>query len=75
LSKFEQERAMLEHTILELKSFEREYRIKIKAYIEAQLAELEHQATSENVNSSSDFSRQPAQTYQLGQNSSEPFSS
>jgi hypothetical protein len=75
LSKFEQERAMLEHTILELKSFEREYRIKIKAYIEAQLADLEHQATSENPNSGSDFGRQAGQTYQIGQNSSEPFSS
>jgi DivIVA domain-containing protein len=75
LSKFEQERAMLEHTILELKSFEREYRIKIKAYIEAQLADLEHQGTSENPNSGSDFGRQAGQTYQIGQNSSEPFSS
>jgi hypothetical protein len=77
LSKFEQERAMLEHTILELKSFEREYRIKIKAYIEAQLADLEHQATSENPNASTDSNRfgSNQQTYQLGQNSSEPFTS
>lgn len=77
LSKFEQERAMLEHTILELKSFEREYRIKIKAYIEAQLADLEHQATSENPNSSSDNNRLDSnqQTFQLGQNPSAPFTS
>lgn len=75
LSKFEQERAMLEHTILELKSFEREYRIKIKAYIEAQLADLEYQATNENPNASADSNRYGSnqQTFQLGQNSSEPF--
>jgi DivIVA domain-containing protein len=77
LSKFEQERAMLEHTILELKSFEREYRIKIKAYIEAQLAELEHQATNENPNggdNNSSRSSQSPPTFQLGQSSTEPFS-
>lgn len=65
LSKFEQEKAVLEHTILELKSFEREYRIKIKAYIESQLAELEQQSTSETPS-------QP--TFQLGQSSSDYFS-
>ncbi len=43
LSKFEQEKAVLEHTILELKSFEREYRIKLKNYIQSQLSELEQQ--------------------------------
>ena len=78
LSKFEQEKAVLEHTILELKSFEREYRIKIKAYIEAQLAELEHQSASDmNVNndsSSNNFTQQPPQTYQIGQSSSDYFS-
>ena len=44
LSKFEQERAVLEHTILELRTFEREYRIKLKTYIESQLAELEFES-------------------------------
>lgn len=43
LSKFEQDKAVLEHTILELKTFEREYRIKLKNYIQSQLTELEHQ--------------------------------
>jgi DivIVA domain-containing protein len=43
LSKFEQERAVLEHTIIELKTFEREYRLKLKNYIQAQLTELELQ--------------------------------
>ena len=76
LSKFEQERAMLEHTILELKSFEREYRIKIKAYIEAQLADLEHQGSSENANSGQSANRFDAnpQTFQIQQNTGEPFS-
>jgi DivIVA domain-containing protein len=77
LSKFEQEKAVLEHTILELKSFEREYRIKIKAYIEAQLAELEHQSASDmNVNndsSTNNFTQQPPQTFQIGQSSSDYF--
>ena len=40
-SKFEREKALLEHTVQELRSFEREYRLKLKAYIEAQLADLD----------------------------------
>lgn len=75
LSKFEQEKAVLEHTILELKSFEREYRIKIKAYIEAQLAELEHQSASE-MPTGSETSRTSAttpQTFQLGQSTNDFF--
>ena len=79
LSKFEQEKAVLEHTILELKSFEREYRIKIKAYIEAQLAELEHQSasdmpSSQEQNQQAPFGQAAPQTFQLGQNSSDHFS-
>lgn len=41
LSRFEQEKALIEHRIQELRSFEREYRLKLKAYIESQLADLE----------------------------------
>lgn len=41
LSRFEQEKALIEHRIQELRSFEREYRIKLKSYIEAQLADLD----------------------------------
>lgn len=79
LSKFEQEKAVLEHTILELKSFEREYRIKIKAYIEAQLAELDHQSASDmpsgqEQNKQAQFGQAAPQTFQLGQNSSDYFS-
>ena len=74
LSKFEQEKAVLEHTILELKSFEREYRIKIKAYIESQLAELEHQSASDSMASSdSRASTNPTANFQLGQTSSDYF--
>jgi DivIVA domain-containing protein len=74
LSKFEQEKAVLEHTILELKSFEREYRIKIKAYIEAQLSELEHQSASDvQVNPSANGSQPAPQTFQIGQSSSDYF--
>jgi hypothetical protein len=43
LSRFEQEKALIEHRIQELRSFEREYRTKLKAYIEGQLAELDVQ--------------------------------
>jgi DivIVA domain-containing protein len=41
LSRFEREKALVEHAIQELKSFEREYRLKIKAFIESQLKDLE----------------------------------
>ncbi|WP_296631523.1 DivIVA domain-containing protein [Rhodoluna sp.] len=41
MSRLEQEKALIEHRIQELRSFEREYRIKLKAYIENQLADLE----------------------------------
>jgi DivIVA domain-containing protein len=41
MSRLEQERALIEHRIQELRSFEREYRLKLKAYIENQLADLE----------------------------------
>jgi hypothetical protein len=41
LGKLEQERASLERQIDELRTFEREYRSKLKGYIEGQLRELE----------------------------------
>lgn len=36
----EREKALLDHKIAELKAYEREYRMKLKAYIESQLADL-----------------------------------
>lgn len=41
MSRLEQEKALIEHTIQELRSTEREYRAKLKTFIENQLAELE----------------------------------
>ena len=42
MSRLEQEKALIEHSIQELRSFEREYRNKLKAFIESQLEDLEH---------------------------------
>ena len=41
LSSMDQERALLEHRIDELRTFEREYRQKLKGYIEGQLRDLD----------------------------------
>jgi DivIVA domain-containing protein len=41
MNRLEQEKAVIEHRIQELRSFEREYRVKLKAYIESQLQELD----------------------------------
>jgi DivIVA domain-containing protein len=41
LNRLEQEKAVVEHRIQELKSFEREYRTKLKNYIESQLIDLD----------------------------------
>src|SRR3954465_1754879 len=41
ISGLDQERALLEHRIDELRTFEREYRQKLKGYIEGQLRELD----------------------------------
>jgi hypothetical protein len=66
LSKFEQERAVLEHTILELRTFEREYRIKLKTYIEGQLAELEFESKQNN---SGNQSANSSPSFQIGSGS------
>jgi DivIVA domain-containing protein len=50
ISTLDQERAVLEHRIDELRTFEREYRQKLKNYIEGQLRELD---SSNIVNSGS----------------------
>ncbi|MEY2676700.1 MAG: hypothetical protein RL510_720 [Actinomycetota bacterium] len=41
MGRLEQEKALIEHTIQELLAFEREYRLKLKNYIESQLRDLE----------------------------------
>ncbi|AND16275.1 DivIVA domain-containing protein [Rathayibacter tritici] len=49
IAKLEEERATVEHRIDELRTFEREYRQKLKSYIEGQLRDLDTQpATSES---------------------------
>jgi hypothetical protein len=45
-SRLEQEKALIEHSIQELRSFEREYRLKLKAYIESQLQDLDSSAVA-----------------------------
>jgi DivIVA domain-containing protein len=52
MSRLEQEKALIEHSIQELRSFEREYRIKLKSFIESQLEDLEHSEGS-NTNTGS----------------------
>ena len=49
MSRLEQEKALIEHTIQELRSTEREYRAKLKTFIENQLAELEESDSSPTV--------------------------
>jgi len=41
VNKFDQERAMLENSLNELRTFEREYRSKLRGYIEGQLKDLD----------------------------------
>jgi DivIVA domain-containing protein len=41
MNRLEQEKAMIEHRIQELRTFEREYRTRLKSYIESQLSELD----------------------------------
>ena len=48
MGRLEQEKALIEHKIQELLAFEREYRLKLKTYIEAQLRDLETGAPSSN---------------------------
>ncbi|WP_210481661.1 DivIVA domain-containing protein [Naasia sp. SYSU D00948] len=52
ISSLDQERALLEHRIDELRTFEREYRQKLKGYIEGQLRELD---ASGGVNSTGSY--------------------
>ena len=42
LEELSRERNLLERKIDELRTFERDYRARLKSYIEAQLADLEH---------------------------------
>jgi DivIVA domain-containing protein len=46
ISSLDQERALLEHRLDELRTFEREYRQKLRGYIEGQLRELDSSTTA-----------------------------
>jgi len=45
-NRFEQEKALIEHTISELRAYEREYRLRLKQFIEAQLSEIDNNRVS-----------------------------
>ena len=53
LIRLEQERALIEHSIAELGAFEREYRTKLRQFIETQLEQIEESKVSPNNSSSS----------------------
>ncbi len=46
MSRLEQEKALAENDVQRLRTFEKEYRAKLKAYIEGQLTDLEATASS-----------------------------
>lgn len=48
LIRLEQERALIEHSIAELGAFEREYRTKLRQFIESQLEQIEDSKVSPN---------------------------
>jgi DivIVA domain-containing protein len=52
-SNLEREKALMEHTIQELKSFEREYRAKLKNYIQSQLDDLDQAGFTNTSNPNS----------------------
>jgi len=51
--RLEQEKALIEHSIAELSAFEREYRLKLKQFIESQLVEIEDSRVAPNSQRSS----------------------
>ena len=46
MSRLEQEKALAENDLQTLRNFERDYRSKLKSYIEGQLSDLEAAGTS-----------------------------
>jgi vacuolar-type H+-ATPase subunit H len=67
LGSLEQERSLLERKIDELRAFEREYRSRLKSYLEGQLRELEAKAAVVP-------SRPPQQTAAVGAGAQVPYS-
>lgn len=50
VQKFEREKALIENDIAQLRSYEREYRQKLKSYIESQLSDLDSASNLERPN-------------------------
>jgi len=50
MQRLEQEKALAENDVQRLRTFEKEYRAKLKAYIENQLSDLEATASSAKPN-------------------------
>lgn len=61
-SALEQERQQLEYRIEELRNFERDYRAKLKGYIEGQLRELDSSTVDARANGPQQPQQQPAPT-------------
>lgn len=54
-SQFEQRRAALERRVEQLRTFEREYRTRLKSYLESQLRDLDASGAAENANASGEY--------------------
>jgi DivIVA domain-containing protein len=54
-AQLEQRRAALERRVEELRTFEREYRTRLKSYLESQLRDLDASGRAENVNASGEY--------------------
>jgi DivIVA domain-containing protein len=54
-AQFEQRKAALERRVEELRTFEREYRTRLKSYLESQLRDLDASGKSEPATSNSDY--------------------
>lgn len=52
MQRLEQEKALIENDVQRLQTFEKEYRAKLKAYIEGQLSDLESTSSSSKPNTS-----------------------
>jgi len=56
-AQFEQRKAALEKRVEELRAFEREYRTRLKSYLESQLRDLVASARAEPANAPNDFAK------------------
>ncbi|HZC73790.1 MAG TPA: DivIVA domain-containing protein [Jatrophihabitans sp.] len=54
-AQFEQRKAALERRVEELRTFEREYRTRLKSYLESQLRDLNASGQTESVNASGEY--------------------